>query len=77
MRLINSNSNSMSNSIEIRFRREQRQLSDSIALAPVDQGGLLTIGSPVEVSCRYQPIIIILYASRMTTALSAIQADSV
>ena len=34
-------------------------------------------GSIVEVSPHYQPITAILYASRMTTVASAIQADKV
>jgi len=49
-----------------------------IAESLTDRGGLLDMGSTVKVSCcRYQPIMIILYASRMTTVSTAIQADSV
>jgi hypothetical protein len=49
----------------------------SIAGTLIDQGRVLNIGSTVEVSCHYQPIITILYATRTTTVASAIQADSV
>lgn len=53
-----------------------RQRTGHPAVTLIDQGGLLGIGPSVKVTCRYQPIMIILYASKMTTVASAIQAES-
>jgi len=45
---------------EIRSRMERTLIERPVAVTIIDRGGLLNISPTVEVSCRYQPIKIIL-----------------